>query len=331
MFHDVSPQLAGLVDFWCTTLLYGVNVVIFFICISIMAEQRMKGGTMPIILFFSTISQFLLSTAYAAMGLRMLLDSFISLLESPEAVLAYWANPTIPLQVASKGVYITNVLIGDAILVWRLYVVWGKNWYICVAPAIMVIATAGTGYAAVADLANLSSLQPIFRIGNTILATWALSIATQFSVSSAIAGRIVWISRDSSLASNRYLSVLWIIVESGAIYCITTVLLLTFFDLKTQAGAIVAGVVAQISAIVPTLIIVRVGLRRSYEPTTITSYGSRKPGTLPMTMGDSRNAGTVEVELARRKGSQMPVHSTLSKSTRIHTDEESWDTRTENE
>ncbi|KAF8953245.1 hypothetical protein BDZ97DRAFT_625499 [Flammula alnicola] len=298
-----------------------------------MVERRVNGGkTMPIILFVSTISQFLLSTAYTAMGLRMLIDSFISLGDSPEAILAYWLSPSNRLQVASKAIYLTNSLIGDAILVWRLYVVWGNNWYICVVPVIMVIATTGTSYATVADLANLSSLQTLFRAGNTILAAWALSIATQFSVSCAIAGRIMWISRGvPSLASHRYFSVIWIIVESGAIYCITTVLLLTFFDLKTQAGGIIGGVLAQICAIVPTLIIVRVGLRRSYEPTTITSYGSRKPGraALPMSMEDSRTAGIVEVGLVHRKDSG--TLSTPSKSTRVHTDVESWDTRTENE
>lgn len=108
------------------------------------------------------------------------------------------------------------------------------------------------GYAATADLARLNPTAgptTLFEIANWILGAWSLSISTQILVTLAIAGRIYWMSRGTNLvrgASKRYMAVIWIIVESGAIYSITTIFLLAFFDLRTQAGAVIGACLAQI-------------------------------------------------------------------------------------
>ncbi|KAF8157275.1 hypothetical protein B0H34DRAFT_798565 [Crassisporium funariophilum] len=268
-----------------------------------MIDRRRKGGSMPLILFSSTVSQFLLSTAYVALGLRRLIDSFIKLQDRPDAIKAYWINPAVTTGVAANAVYITNTLIGDVILVWRLYVVWNNNWYICVLPVLVVLATAGTGYGTVVGFLQASQ-GTIFAVLNTYTATWALSMATQTSVS--------------------YLSIIWVIVESGAIYCITTVFLLVFFDLRTEAGGIIANILAQTCAIVPTLIVVRVCLRRSYGPTIMASLGPqyRQEPTVSgirFAMGHSGTAGTNKVEWELECPKRNMSTNTLSNA---HVDDE---------
>jgi len=271
MIHDVTASMAGLVGFWCTTLLYGINLVVYFSCITILLKRKSAKASVTAVLLGTATVQFMLSTTYLAIGLRMLIEGFIWAASTLGASNAYWNDVSSPLQVASKGTYITNSLIGDSILVWRLYVVWGNNVIICILPILIVIGTAVCGYAAVADLARLDPTagpNALFAIANWILGAWSLSIATQILVTLAIAGRIYWMSRGTSLArgaSKRYMSVIWIIVESGAIYSITTIFLLAFFDLQTQAGGVIGACLAQICAIVPTLIIVRVGMGQSFQ------------------------------------------------------------------
>lgn len=51
------------------------------------------------------------------------------------------------------------------------------------------------------------------------------------------------------MAKSRYLSIIAVVVESGAILTISTTFLLAFVDHKAQAGAILAGMATQIAVI----------------------------------------------------------------------------------
>jgi len=77
-----------------------------------------------------------------------------------------------------------------------------------------------------------------------------MSLTLQVLCTMLIASKIWWesrLSRKAGFESDRQMSVFWIIVESGAIYSISTVFLMTFFLLKTQAGGIIGHPLGQIS------------------------------------------------------------------------------------
>lgn len=107
------------------------------------------------------------------------------------------------------------------------------------------------GYYAMASLSFLGPLDPVFlhSVGPMITATWVLSISTQLSATSLIAWKI-WNSMPpkttTGLRSDSR-SILWIIIESGAIYTFTTALLTAFYLAKTAAGAVVSACLGQIS------------------------------------------------------------------------------------
>ncbi|KAG5642352.1 hypothetical protein DXG03_002976 [Asterophora parasitica] len=61
------------------------------------------------------------------------------------------------------------------------------------------------------------------------------------------------------------MSLLWIVVESGAIYTSAAIVQLVTYLEKMNAGVILELIMAQLSAIVPALIIVRVGLGFAYD------------------------------------------------------------------
>ncbi|KAF9471450.1 hypothetical protein BDN70DRAFT_976351 [Pholiota conissans] len=250
MFRDISPQMAGLVSNWCTTLLYGITIVVYFACVHTLIKRRddrLRSTTW--ILFCTATIQFVLSTIYVALALRILIEGFIWAVNTPGGTLEYWIDPSVRSQVVSKAVYVTNSIVGDSIMVWRVYAVWGQNLYICIIPIFLVFGTILTGYISIKQLAGISvnSLDSLFIIGKWILATWALSISTQVICTSLIAGKIWWHARHSAGSKARYLSAIAIVVESGALYTIATIFLLAFFDMKTQAGAIIGDMTAQIA------------------------------------------------------------------------------------
>jgi hypothetical protein len=104
-----------------------------------------------------------------------------------------------------------------------------------------------TGYTA---LVNLSRNETVFtaRVHNWLIATWCLSIATQFGATLMIGYRfwksIKWNSTWKGIRKSR-LDVLWILVESGALYSVTTIFLLGFS--ATNTGAIFVASLGQIS------------------------------------------------------------------------------------
>ncbi|KAF5324370.1 hypothetical protein D9619_011108 [Psilocybe cf. subviscida] len=124
-----------------------------------------------------------------------------------------------------------------------------------------------TGYMSDSKLAALSGTitKPgsTFNVLHWVLSTWCLSIATQIISTSLIAGMIWWHARRNPAAKSRYVSLIGIIVESGAIYTLSTIFLLAFAELKKQSGDILAMMTTQIATIVTTLIIIRVELNRS--------------------------------------------------------------------
>ena len=60
--------------------------------------------------------------------------------DGPRLFYLHVSNPTF---VAKNAIYITNTLVGDAFMAYRLYVIWNRDWWIAVLPAVLILATAG--------------------------------------------------------------------------------------------------------------------------------------------------------------------------------------------
>jgi hypothetical protein len=107
-----------------------------------------------------------------------------------------------------------------------------------------------TGYTGLVNLSHLSPTETVFlpRVHNWLIATWCLSIATQFGATLMIGYRfwksIRWNSTQNGIRKSR-LDVLWILVESGALYSVSMIFLLGFSERNT--GAIFAASLGQIS------------------------------------------------------------------------------------
>jgi hypothetical protein len=107
-----------------------------------------------------------------------------------------------------------------------------------------------TGFTALVNLSQLTPTETVFvaRVLDWLLATWSLSIATQLGATLLIGYRfwksIRWNSTLKGIRKSR-LDILWILVESGALYSITMIFLLGFA--ATNTGAIFAVSLGQIS------------------------------------------------------------------------------------
>ncbi|KAJ7438565.1 hypothetical protein B0H11DRAFT_589180 [Mycena galericulata] len=178
------------------------------------------------------------------------------------------------LYAVSAFLLVTNNLVTDSLFVYRCFVVWGRNVRIVIAPILMLFTATALGYLVTYEVdvkpGSLDSRVPFI-----------MSILTNVVLIALTAGRIWWIRRDARVLSESalirtYNTVVAIILESGAIYCLTVlvyVICVSSVDNSPLVLYVFPSAMLQIVNIAPALIIVRVGLGRAFEDTAGSEHG----------------------------------------------------------
>ncbi|KAF9456132.1 hypothetical protein BDZ94DRAFT_1315450 [Collybia nuda] len=184
----------------------------------------------------------------------------------PLTLLQHWEVGTLP----SNLLYIFNNLIADILLIYRCYSIWSCKKYILYVPLFLTLGS--TGFAAV-----LSNHYDIFGESSTIGQQMPLFISLVMNIGLTLlsAGRIWWISRELKILGpqvfQKYNTIIALIIESGAMYCIAIIAYLISINVNTSLvpwnevttskiiSAIFFGILQQVVGIVPTLIVFRIG------------------------------------------------------------------------
>ncbi|KAF7357987.1 Zn(2)-C6 fungal-type domain-containing protein [Mycena venus] len=220
----------GVSTLWVSTFLYGIYLVLFCRCMYIFYR-----GKQQITLLVTAIIMFVLSTTSVIIFLLQGASAYGTLRLDLEQ-----------LQTAGAIVYVTNNIIADGLLIYRCYVIWNTV-YIVVAPLILLIATMILGY----------SIQlKLFFI---------LSLTMNLFVPALVAGRLWWVVRrirgpNGAATRRKGRNAIIIILESGLIYSIVVSIHMAFFHYSNPMDEVVYAALGQVVGMVPTLIIVRVGL-----------------------------------------------------------------------
>jgi len=152
-------------------------------------------------------------------------------------------------------VFITSNIIADSLVIYRCHVVWNNSKRVIAIPCFLLVGGSACGYAYIA-VSNEG-----YRFRQLLITFLFTTVGLNLLVTILMAGRIWWIARKARSIlgprlSSKYNTMIAIIVESGVIYSIYVVLDVVFTNLILQAG------LAQVVGIVPTLIIVQIGLGR---------------------------------------------------------------------
>ncbi|EJT98369.1 hypothetical protein DACRYDRAFT_110811 [Dacryopinax primogenitus] len=245
----------GLYGFFCA--LFGLSIHILF---------RRRQEHVNYFLLTASVLIFVLTTLVTVLECNRLL---LGLLFTPPGL-----TPDIYFSGAGTWTYalqlsgcMANILVADAVMLYRVWVVWGKRWSFVVVNAILWFATLGSAIRVIqlevngvrnpVDFANLlllahwSTAVPALSLGQTVIATALISFRL-YHVERSVAG----VSRKSLYPIMR------IVIESGAIYTV-----LMIIETVTQAvpNAISASLlffqlISPCIGITFSLIVVRVGL-----------------------------------------------------------------------
>ncbi|KAJ7921200.1 hypothetical protein B0H13DRAFT_2318559 [Mycena leptocephala] len=272
--HDSSINMSALVAFWVTAVLYGMNVIIFACAIRVLYYRGVIGFNR--VIFAAATMQFILATGFNITCLLQLIKGFITEGNTPDGPMIYFRNAGSLEHVFQVGLYFINSIIGDGILIWRLHILWRRNWLIS------------------GPFARFSPM-----VLEWILSFLLLSLSTQLGATLLIAYRI-W--ADTAWGAKSYpMMIFWIIIESGALYGFTTAIFLGLHLANADAQAIPGAALGMICAIIPTSIIVRVGMDRSSAMTSRPSFRARGTSAQDSSQGTkySRN-DTVQVQMTHQ-------------------------------
>ncbi|KAF8134193.1 hypothetical protein K438DRAFT_1883420 [Mycena galopus ATCC 62051] len=193
------------------------------------------------------------------------------------------------LSLTQNVVFTINNLVSDSLLFYRCYMIWGCRWKIVVAPGFLILSTFIVGCVTTTFLPFTQKSQQ---------APYILAAVTNLVLVLLTAGRIWWIRRyarrieTGNELTSRYSRAIAMIVESGAIYGAFAILLIVTYPLTTPF-AVLQAILRQLINIVPTFIIVRVGLGHHTQPDP------------PLAIYESRTAtlaihSTLDLSLIRR-------------------------------
>jgi len=295
---NIPLDRAYLTAIWLETLLYGMNVVLFgsYLFISCHIRKRSVGKT----IMTTAIFMFLFSTTHVSLGFQRLIEGFIVLRNQPGGPGAFFSDVSIPANVAKVCIHTINSILGDSIVVWRCYHVWGQNLWICALPILMILGSATSGFAQTFFFATAKHTHTAFAatLEHWNGAVFSLSLATNVVVTSLIAARIWYLEQQLKALPNAntslgYRKILAVVIESGAIYSSALVIEITLYFLNTNAFYIVYDPIAQLTGIVPTMIIVitSLGLTTSDLNSSVTTSFSAGPKA-PITFRPAGNTTT---------------------------------------
>lgn len=277
MSKDTFPiDAAQVVGLFMESVFYGIFLVSFFGCMRALLWS--EGWFKPIQMinkkmFIAAMTMFIFASLDVAFGLRHNLVAFIQFQGDPIVEFTKTSNW---LNVMKMVCYVAQTFVGDSILLFRCWVVYGKNWLVICVPMVLWLGTAACGTMTIyieasfdtsGKLLNASSLLPF------ITSMLCLTLATNVLTTSLIVHRI-WnirkpLQHRSAVVINSPLTrVLVVLVESGLMYTTSIIILFGLYMASNNGQYGVSNAVVQIIGITFNLIITSADRGDSFQLTT---------------------------------------------------------------
>ncbi|KAF9475753.1 hypothetical protein BDN70DRAFT_222511 [Pholiota conissans] len=246
------------------TLLYGMHAILFCIYMYLFVRNRRSPQWF---IFICALLMFLLSTVDIAITFRVL--SYVI----PRLTKTSSVGMSLTLVHAKNSIFVANNFIADLILLHRCWMVWSRSKYVLFGCSLLVLGDTIWGFLGMGPLAFLS-FTPNKFVPIYIWSIFAINITLMIVTIS----RIFWISRVAKkFVGQKQISVyhkaIAVLAESSLIYSIA-VLLYIVFPTSNPYRIVVVLMCMRIVAIMPTLLIVQIGLGAVVREINVTTVAT---------------------------------------------------------
>ncbi|EJT98364.1 hypothetical protein DACRYDRAFT_96555 [Dacryopinax primogenitus] len=211
----------------------------------------------------------------------------------------YFENVGNPVQVAESSIALFVIIIGDGIMLYRVWMVWGRRWQFAAFNVLLWLGTIACSIRTVqlqaAYMGDQTNIGILIDEDNWTIATVVLSFSQTTVAMGLITYRIWTIDRASRQAKGdaSLLPVIKIVVESGSVYMVFLLAYLVALVLQSPALLFLNQVTSPITSISFFLIMVRVGL--SKQGTSHTTNPVPNPASSWAASSSIKNGCTAEM------------------------------------
>ncbi|RPD54892.1 hypothetical protein L227DRAFT_334113 [Lentinus tigrinus ALCF2SS1-6] len=278
------------------TVAYGLRVLLWS------SDGHLKSkGSVNWIMVGTTLAMFTIATVNMAFVLQHILEAFIYY-KGPGGPNAEFNDISNWVNVMATVDYVAQTFIGDAIMAYRCYVVYDRNWKIVIVPVLLWLAETACGGVTIYITATLHMETNLnaSRLKPFITSVLSLTLAMTTMTTGMIVYRIMSINAVISSQSVTRLSgshkmtrIVRILVESGLIYTISVVIFFSTFLASNNSQYAVSDVVVQLIPISFTLILIRVD-QGTAQTSTLLQSTLQKPITFTLSPVHPVGAGASE-------------------------------------
>ncbi|PBL02837.1 hypothetical protein ARMGADRAFT_1006162 [Armillaria gallica] len=251
------------------SFLYGIFFVLDLTSITLLFVRRSRGtrNTVASIIqrpmFIGAVGLFITITAHWICTIIRLFDAFVTF-EGGKQPLEFYANLSHITEVVKTGFLMASLVIGDSMIIYRLWVVWGFNYYVIIFPLLTLAGLTVCGIGITYQFTQYFPGLDVFasEAGRWITSDCVFTLLTNIYSSTMIAWYIWNTHRKSATAIGgaSLLSVLAMFIESAAIYTSWTIFFTASYQSKSNLQFTAVDNWAEVAGIAFSLINVRVGL-----------------------------------------------------------------------
>ncbi|KAI9059657.1 hypothetical protein FKP32DRAFT_1679718 [Trametes sanguinea] len=258
-----SPDEAKLVSIFVQTLLYGAYTVVFVLTIWVLLYKRSaaKAPMADPMLWISMI-MFVMATVHIGINYTRIIKAFVTFRDAPGGPAAFFNQLSEFTQVFGSTVYVMQTIIGDTVVLYRCYMVW-TDVRVVLLPFILLLGSTASGIGILYSFARVVPEAEIFvdELQSWIVSFFSLTLATNIICTGLVALRIWRLNRAiMQFAQRSYRPVLFLVLESGAVYSFTLTALLILYKTGSWFQYVLLDSISPIVGLVFSMIIIRIGL-----------------------------------------------------------------------
>ncbi|CAL1707483.1 unnamed protein product [Somion occarium] len=127
---------AELIGTFLEAIFYGIYLVIFPRCLQVLRKKRVNTWLM--VYFLATMfASFVLITMHICVDLTRAMMAFTANMDVASAPETFYANVDTRLNMLKNSTYVTTTLIADMVIVFRTFIIWGRNYWIVLVPTLL--------------------------------------------------------------------------------------------------------------------------------------------------------------------------------------------------
>ncbi|EJD42182.1 hypothetical protein AURDEDRAFT_145835 [Auricularia subglabra TFB-10046 SS5] len=273
-FEKVT-MVAGLVG----TFFWGIHFVLFLVTVYAFFSQRHKRDV-PVVPVVYVFLLFISASVYMFCDLAWGIDELIDHRDYPGGPLQYYYDHfNKPVALSGTAFFTITNFFADSLLLWRTWVVWGRNWYAVAFPILIFCGSTALSIITVYQLATPGSRFFSKTLLQFSLPYFSLSIALNLILTLMIVTKLAMARRSILRTLDKeqgriYTGMVAMVVESAALTSTSSILFIIMYSINNDIFNVCLPLQVQVMCISPLLIMIRVARGQAFSQEAVSNAAS---------------------------------------------------------